>query len=157
MIDRYNEGTKVLYSTTTFDFESAFTLRLFRSQIQPQRFSTITSLELRWSCGYTGQPQIGIQAKQQYDDLWRFLAEMEGLKKLRVAIISLRYERHALQQHDVDLNEVWLGPLEQFRGRGLEVFDVAIPKSYCERFGAAREGAPWKLIEIFDGACAPTW
>ncbi len=74
-----------------------------------------------------------------------------------MAIFSLRYERHALQQHDVDLEEVWLGPLEQFKGRGLEVFDVAIPKSYCERFGAARKCAPWRLVEIFDGVCTLTW
>jgi hypothetical protein len=115
----------------------------------PKRFETIASIDLRWHCSHRGQPHLSSNGKQNWDALWSFFATLPRLRHLRLAVFPPN--NYQLVSPEVDFDKAWLGPLDLLANHGMEVFDIGIPSYFYVRFEKNHEGAPYRLLEIFDG------
>ena len=141
----------MLYSTTTFDFGSSALLQQFRLCIPPPHLLAVTSIDLRWHCGKLGQPHLGAAGKQNWDALWAFLASLLRLRALRLLVLPPRIH-YTGGGESCDFEDAWLSPLRKFSEERMrmDIFDIALPKCYYDRFEEEIGEAQYRLIEIAD-------
>lgn len=141
----------MLYSTTTFDFSSSALLQQFRFSIPPPHLLAVTSIDLRWHCGKLGQPHLGAAGKQNWDALWAFLASLLRLRALRLLVLPPR-SHYIGDGESCDFNDAWLSPLKKFgeERMRMDIFDIALPKCYYDRFEKEIDEAQYRLINIVD-------
>lgn len=72
--------------------------------------------------------------------MWALLANMPNLRYLKIAVFAYEYPRPLPAQ----LQETWLSPLEQLRGRNMDTFELQVPESYARHFNVG-EAANFKL------------
>ncbi|KAF2811781.1 uncharacterized protein BDZ99DRAFT_497429 [Mytilinidion resinicola] len=139
----YSEAFPLLYSTNTFSFIDLDCLRYLSATILPSRFNAIKSLRIEW---YLTWPLYDVFAQRMlfntalypphdeatWEDIWRIIAGMTGLQRLRV---DLKYFDGF---RDNECEQKMLAPLRQVKG--LKEFDV-----YLGWKGKDVTGAPFKL------------
>ncbi|OBT52720.1 hypothetical protein VE04_06579 [Pseudogymnoascus sp. 24MN13] len=132
----YSEAIDILYSTTTFDFDTRQLLCDFSSLVLPQRFALISAIEMKWYFLNLGCSVIPAKDRQLYHDMWAMLARMPNLRHLEIAVIAHECPNPA----PADLKEVWLGPLKQL-GK-MDVFEVLVPQTYATHL-SGNEGSDY--------------
>jgi hypothetical protein len=119
--DRYSEAIPILYSTNTFSFIDLDCLRYLSATILPSRFQAIKKLEIEW---YLTWPLYDDFAQRMlfstslypphdeatWEEIWRIIAGMAGLQKLRVELNYFDGFR------DDECENKMLAPLRQVKG-----------------------------------------
>ncbi|KFY85239.1 hypothetical protein V500_08588 [Pseudogymnoascus sp. VKM F-4518 (FW-2643)] len=142
---RYSEAIDIIYSTTTFDFDTRQLLYDFPSLVLPQRFALISAIEMLWEFIGLGLSPIDTKQTQLYQDMWAMLAAMPNLRHLKIAVAAHECPSPA----PPDLKEVWLGPPKKL-GK-MDVFEVLVPLSYAENFNfSVDEGSNFTLESFPD-------
>jgi hypothetical protein len=90
-------------------------------------------------------PEVPAADKKLYNEMWALLASMPNLRHLKIPVGADRCPRPVPPA----LQETWLGPLEQLRGKDLETFEVLVPESYARNFNID-EGSHFKLTGFQD-------
>ncbi len=92
----YTEAIQVLYGDTTFSMRHLADVDLFAATILPQRLNTVRSVELGWSFYFPYPPytrklhytRFDVTNIDAWERVWSILANMEGLRKLRVDLVG---------------------------------------------------------------------
>jgi hypothetical protein len=77
--------------------------------------------------------------------MWAFVAAMPNLRHLKVAVAAFVCPLPV----PANLQETWLGPIEQLRGKDMKTFEVLVPESYATHF-ELDEASPFKLKTFRD-------
>ena len=140
----------MLYSTTTFDFGSSTLLKQFCLRTPPPHLSAVTSIDLRWHCAKLGQPHLDAAGKQNWDAFWAFLASLLRLRALRLLVLPPSY--YFGDGKSCDFEDAWLAPLKKFgeERMQMDIFDIALPKCFYDRFEKETDEAQYRLIKAVD-------
>jgi len=117
----YSEAVPILYSTNTFSFIDLDCFRYLSATILPSRFQAIKKLEIEW---YLTWPIYDDFAQRMlistslypphdeatWEEIWRIIAGMSGLQKLRVELNYFDGFR------DDECENKMLAPLRQVKG-----------------------------------------
>lgn len=92
----YSETISMLYSTNTFSFHDLDCIRYFSASILPKRFDIIRSLDVQWHFRWPSYNTLAQRLlattmypphdEASWEDCWRIIASMKGLKKIQVSI-----------------------------------------------------------------------
>lgn len=129
-------------------------MKLFRqlpNLILPQRFASITSLELAWQMQYEDEPTSALGSKERYVQLWEVIASMPNLRKLKFAAkCGSTYKRIPING-----GEDWLGPLDKLAELKLQIFDFVVPSYYFFDLIKMRKSPVYQLVDSHDAIDQP--
>jgi hypothetical protein len=117
---RYVEATDAVYSSNTYDFDSMESLILFSAAILPQRFDSITSIQLdfRFNISLYFSEMTASNDLPRWERVWRIIASMPNLQNIKMRI-SWPRELYASGERKL-LDPLWLIDNKQ-------TFDVSLP------------------------------
>jgi len=88
--NRYAESIAILYRENEFQFCRLEVWLYLRRILLPQRINDFRTVRFPW--GIQEPPTEGSPEQEKWSEVWRVIASLEGLKKLRVEIEpSIRY------------------------------------------------------------------
>jgi len=123
----------VLYGTNSFNFQDDLMVRCIPKLLRPGCLHLIKSIEFEWTLPTLDQPTSSANAKASYDDLWKALALMQGLRNLRVFISTTPSREGRVNS----LNNAWLLPLRRLSH--LRQLTVFMPNVLVVAFKASPE------------------
>ena len=117
----------------------------FPHLILPQRFSSITSIEMCWIILPSDDPTHSIDALNTYDSVWEKLASISSLCKLRVQVRAIECPEPVA----INLEEAWLAPLDRLAASRLQIFEFVVPKTYFSKLRQSNslENNVYRLLE----------
>lgn len=118
----YSESISILYSHNTFDFDQRESLYSLSITILPDRFNMIRSIQLHHltNPANLNLPDVWVL----WEQIWRIIADMQGLRELRISFAARNFGRLADMRED-GLEQKVLAPLRAVTKP--KIFTVEVP------------------------------